>query len=551
LLLALLLVAPAGPAGQASTTPATDRAVQTPHIVSIYPNPVYPGDRGEFVVLSLPAENRSPTLTLTDGEDRVTVPTDRSGRLAVATEVAARNLTDVPVLVADGPLKLANAGEWVALRSDRRELDNVSYPQAPEGELYTETDDGWAWQRLGTTSFPVRRSESAAARLLVLPGAPEAVIEPLRDAQRRLWLAAYTFTSRRIVRVLCAASRRDVDVRVLVEREPVNGLSATSADRLDRLTACGASVQLIGGPRSRYAFHHAKYAIADDRAVVLTENWKPSGTGGRSNRGWGVVVRDERVADALAATFKADSSWRDTEPWSAVRAQHTLTRTAVPANGSYQGGATPVSASGLSVEVLLAPENAEDRVVELLDGATRSIRVIQVAVGGRNQPFVRALVRAARRGVRVRLLLADAWFVREQNRAMADRLNALAREADLPLRARLVTPRSRFGKIHAKGAVVDGEHVLVGSLNWNNASARENREVALLLHGEAAGAYYAAVFDADWQGGRWQVPIGLVAVTAVLVLAAAAFARRSMEFEVADAQRVRPVDRALQLIQSD
>ncbi|MDZ7702080.1 MAG: phospholipase D-like domain-containing protein [Halobacteriales archaeon] len=192
--------------------------------------------------------------------------------------------------------------------------------------------------------------------------------------------------------------------------------------------------------------------------------------------------------------------------------------------------------------MLLAPDNAEARVIALLDGAERTIRVLQVSVGGRDQPFVRALVRAARRGVTVELLLADAWYVRERNRAVADTLNGLARQEGLPLRVRLATPRGRFGKIHAKGAVVDGEHVLLGSLNWNNASARRNREVALVLHGGGAGDYYAAVFDADWQGGRWRLPVGLPAAAALLALAAAAFGRRSIEFEDPERQGVAPVE---------
>jgi len=526
---ALLLL---GPTVTGAPTPNATAAGDRPAIVGIYPNPIYSGDRGEFVVLTLPSDRDPLRLHLADGEDTVTISTNRSGRLAVATEPVARNLTDDPVVIADGPLQLANAGEWVALRNGERELDNVSYPQAPEGSRYMETATGWSWQRLGVSSFPVRSANETAARLLVLPDAPDAVLEPLRAADRRLWLAAYTFTSRRVVKVLCAAQRRGVDVRVLVERQPIDGITTAEAERLDRLTSCGVAVQLIGGDRARYTFHHPKYAIADDRVIVLTENWKPSGIGGRSNRGWGVVVHDPHVAAGLAETFETDASWRDTEPWSAVSQRRNVTRTGGAANGSYPAAVTPVSVSGVDVEVLLAPDNAEGRVVELLEGASRSIKVIQVGIGGRNQPFVRALIRAARRGVTVQLLLAEAWYVREQNREIADHLNGLAREADLPLRVRLVTPRGRFGKIHAKGAIVDGEHVLVGSLNWNNNSARDNREVALLLHGEAVGAYYTTVFNADWNGGQWEVPLGLPAIAAGLSLGAGVFARRSIEFDV-------------------
>ncbi|MFB6298293.1 MAG: phospholipase D-like domain-containing protein, partial [Salinirussus sp.] len=79
--------------------------------------------------------------------------------------------------------------------------------------------------------------------------------------------------------------------------------------------------------------------------------------------------------------------------------------------------------------------------------------------------------------------------------------------------------------IHAKGVIVDGDRAVVGSLNWNNHSARENREVALVLQGEAAGRYFTRVFRADWRGGRWTVPLGVLPVCALAVVAALRRAR--------------------------
>jgi phosphatidylserine/phosphatidylglycerophosphate/cardiolipin synthase-like enzyme len=73
---------------------------------------------------------------------------------------------------------------------------------------------------------------------------------------------------------------------------------------------------------------------------------------------------------------------------------------------------------------------------------------------------------------------------------------------------------------------VDGDGVLVGSLNWNNNSARENREVALLLHGEGVAGYYRAVFRADWLGGIWTVPVGLLVAVALTWAVAVGVGRR-------------------------
>lgn len=534
----------AGAAVPAATPPApnaTSAAPAAPALVAVYPNPVLADDRGEFVVVAVAPGTDLGGLTVTDGETALALP-DRSasGRLTVATDPVVRDLTDDPVVVVPGVLRLANGGERVELRRDGRVLDAVTFPRAPEGAVYRRTPSGWAWRRLGATSFPVRTARDVPARLFVLPDAPGVALDVLRSADRRLWLAGYTLTSARVADALCGAAVRGVDTRVLVELEPVGGMAVSQARLLDRLAGCGVAVRVVGGPGGRYTFHHAKYAVADDRAVVMTENWKPSGVGGRSSRGWGVVVASPDVADALAATFAADAGWRDARPWLAVREVRRFSRVEAPANATYPAVYTPVAVSGVDVEVVVAPDHAEARVVALLDGADESIRAVQVSVGGPDQPFVRALLRAARRGVSVRLLLADAWYVRDHNREVAETLTDAAREEGIPLRVRLAAPRGRYEKIHAKAAVVDDEHVLIGSLNWNNVSARENREVALVLHGEAAARYYARAFDGDWRGGRWRLPVGLVAAAAVLGLVAGGFAVRTIEFDPGREAAVRP-----------
>jgi phosphatidylserine/phosphatidylglycerophosphate/cardiolipin synthase-like enzyme len=70
--------------------------------------------------------------------------------------------------------------------------------------------------------------------------------------------------------------------------------------------------------------------------------------------------------------------------------------------------------------------------------------------------------------------------------------------------------------------VIDGDTVVLGSLNWNNNSARQNREVVLVLESEEAGAYYQRVFVADWHGGTRRIPVGMVVALVLVTLGAAA-----------------------------
>ncbi|MFC7173557.1 phospholipase D-like domain-containing protein [Haloplanus litoreus] len=361
----------------------------------------------------------------------------------------------------------------------------------------------------------------------LLPDAPGVPVETLRDARRRILLAGYTFTSDRVADALVAASRRGVEVRVLVDGAPVGGRSARGAAVLDRLVAAGVEVVVLGGPHARFEYHHPKYAVVDDRALVTSENWKPAGVGGRSSRGWGVVVDSSSVAADLARLFRADAGWRDAIPWRRHRRNETFDAE-TPSNGTYPSRIDPETTAG-TVRVLTAPGNAESAVVGVIDAADERVDVIQPTIGRRDGPLLRATVRAAARGVEVRVLLSGAWYVAEENAALTEWLNGVAERRDLPLSARVAEPRGRFEKIHTKGVVAD-DVVVVGSLNWNENAVSNNREVAVAVRSADLAAYFREAFAADWSSGPGRTTWVLVAGAAAALVLAMLVAKRTVRF---------------------
>jgi len=498
-------------------------------IVAAYPNPTAGGDAGEYVVVSIPEAQPAANATLSDGSTSIPLGDLGAGRVVLSrTPEAARGITDLPVQEAPG-LRLANGGETLSIHTNRTVLHSVRYADAPEGAVATWTGRTVSWRPLGATDRPIARAGSGDVRAFVLPDAAGVPADVLGSASDRLWLAGYTLTSDRITDRLLTAHRRGVDVRVLVEGEPIGGRSRAGARRLDRLAAAGVEVRALGGPHDRYAVHHAKYAIVDDRAMVITENWKPGGTGGNGSRGWGVVTGQPSIVANLSTTFAADAGWRDAIPWSAYRAGRSFDP-GEPALGSYPRNHDPELVAVDETELLVAPDNARGRMIGLLENATTSIDVVQVRLGGWDDPFAVALRRAASRGVDVRVMLSSAWYVREENAEIVDRFAAWAERTGAPLTARLATPEGRFERVHAKGAIVDGS-VVVGSLNWNDHAARHNREVVAVLHGREAAAYYRSVFEGDWSAGAPSpFPAGLLAgVAGAVALAGVVLTRVDFE----------------------
>ena len=551
------LPAAAAPVGAAApldevepTSANASAAAGEPRIVELYPNPTTAENRGEYLVVSLPERgnwslsdgyydagipaNASGTVTLSTAPNRTAsiLAGDSGTAAAVADRREIRRLTDY--------FPLSASGDRIELRRSGTAVDVVAYDRAREGYRWRASWD--EWRPRGYDPRSPESTADAAVTPFVLPDSPGMPVDPLRSADERLFVAGYTLTSERVADALVAAADRGVRVRVLLEGSPVGGFPARSARLLDRLTAAGVEVRILDGEVERFRFHHPKYAVADDRAVVLTENWKPSGTGGHSNRGWGVVVgggagveggadagdgagtdRDAAVAADLAALFRADFEARDARPWRAFRAD-TEFHDGGRANGSYPTRFdAPAEPAAADVTVLTAPGNAADRIVSRIDAADERVLAVVPRVGGPNDRIVRALRRAADRGVDVHLLLSDAWYDREANRNLSERF------ADEPIAVDLAEPRGRFGKVHAKGLVVD-DAAVVGSLNWNPSARTNNREVLLAVENESVADFYARAYAADWRGGGIQLPIAFVGGFGVALAAAGAVARRGIAF---------------------
>jgi len=487
-----------------STHTATEAA--DGRIVELYPNPTTPQNHGEFVTVDI---DKAGNWTLSDGEGTARLP-DGIGEFAITRHPdKTATHTNATVVETSANLQLAVGGERLELRRDGQLVDRVSYEDAPESQRW-HRDHESHWLPNGFQPREPATINSTPVEAFVLPDSPDAPLAAIEGADQRLYLAAYTLTSQRVVDELIAAHERGTTVRVLVEGGPVGGMSTQQADRLNRLTEAGVDVQVMTGEQARFRYHHPKYAVVDDRAVVLTENWKPSGTGGRENRGWGVTVDSPKTADELAAVFTHDATWNDTVSWSKFRSTAETTEVEA-ATGSYSQNQPPMTATADAVTVLTAPDNADEELIQLINSTDDRLLIVQPSIGDREFRLLRAALRAADRGVDVRILLGSRWYNEEENKALASTLRERTGQSET-LTVRLAAGNGWFGKIHAKGIVAD-DTAVVGSINWNENSVDNNREVALAIEDAEVADYYAAVFDGDWSGGGADdLPVGILVV---------------------------------------
>ena len=300
-----------------------------------------------------------------------------------------------------------------------------------------------------------------------------------------------------VLKAIEAAAGRGVRVRVLVEDD----FSKTYPEALERLAKVpNVSVRryqvkpLMGG------ILHAKYFVVDrERAYLGSQNfdWRSL----EHIQELGVQIAQPQVVQALSDVFETD--W-----WLASGGDRTARVRTV------EGSAFPVQAGDAKLTLVADPKGwlpdeslwSLPRLVALIDSAKRDVRVQVLTYqargkGGRFRELEEALQRAAARGVKVELMVAD-W---SQRPAVLEGLKAL--HAPPGLTVKLVTipqwsggfiPYARV--VHAKYLVVDGRAAWIGTSNWERGYFYEGRNVGLIVEGGALPLRLEQLFAELWSG---------------------------------------------------
>ena len=405
------------------------------------------------------------------------------------------------------------------------------------------------WHGWGAEDWALPHESEALADTLLAVG-PEGLYAPIAQtldgAQATIDLAIYTLEHPQLAQLLATAARRSVRVRVLLDGAPPGGITKLQKWCVALVAAAGGDVRYFtvadGAPtelKRRYRYVHAKYGIVDGHvAMVLTENFSqdsmplPDGhpVGGR--RGFAVLTNAPPVIAALQGLFAADWSpdrFLDLRPY----------EPADPKYGAPPVGYAPSPPPEYAVEdspfvdpqgfhgvthfaVVSAPENAlrpDGGLLALIGRAGPGDELLLQQLYEQRHwgpassnpladpnPRLEALIAAARRGARVRILL-DSFFDDpadlRSNAATVAYLRAVAAQEGLDLQAQLGNPTA--GGIHAKLllAHIGGEPwSAVGSLNGGEVSFKLNREVVLLLDSAPIYDRLHAVFDHDWAISR-------------------------------------------------
>ncbi|MHC4780285.1 MAG: phospholipase D-like domain-containing protein [Planctomycetota bacterium] len=382
--------------------------------------------------------------------------------------------------------------------------------------LNTDTaTDWWDWRepRCGWSTGTLDRAPIwGNASCFVTPGDGwKALTGAIASARTDLAIALYDLTNLDLATAVARRAREGVRTRLLVESAPVGMTEDERGWRTSILVALQESGVEVwetrptvkGASHRPYRYHHEKYCVIDGSYVVVTtENWCTSSFPARprdgfGSRGWGAVVESEELAEELLEVFDFDLDM------SAMA--FSLDPTAPVDLPALIGPGPPGPApQPCEVRLLVGPEDwGPDlgQLLSVLDGARESILLelayLDVWWGNTVSPLVEALLKASIRGVEVRMVLDPG--LKGEGRASLEDLHVLASRREVRgLRGVLAQDLPDATRVHAKGAIIDGDTVLLGSLNWAWSSVARNREVVLVLEGGQVVQVLTDAFEKDW-----------------------------------------------------
>ncbi|MBI1947498.1 MAG: phosphatidylserine/phosphatidylglycerophosphate/cardiolipin synthase family protein [Deltaproteobacteria bacterium] len=339
--------------------------------------------------------------------------------------------------------------------------------------------------------LPVRQRLRAAwrvtlARLLPLGGASDgndvtlffngddaydAMLGAIARAQRRVWLETYIFepdrAGRPFLEALTAAARRGVDVVLLYD---VVGSPHLTTEHVAPLVEAGAVVVAFN-PLWRWRARlpmlhrdHRKILIADEAGFCGGMNIAEDYAGAKYGNG---RFRDTHAA--LAGPCVADLA-------------DVLRGSLRTAGGSHRPAmaAPPPQRGGVFLQVLGSNVRRRKRHIQraLYHTVGRALSTCYLTTPYFVPPprLLRALVRAARRGVDVRVLTAGISDVPVAAAAARHLYGSLLRAG---VRIFEMTGRT----LHAKTAAIDGLYASVGSFNLDRWSFQRNLEVSVAAVG--------------------------------------------------------------------
>jgi cardiolipin synthase A/B len=309
-------------------------------------------------------------------------------------------------------------------------------------------------------------------RLIVLPDdGAHAIVDPVQAARHSLNIRMFLFTDPTLLNAVIAARRRGVNVRVMLNPARRDGSSDNDVARAALLTA-GVSVR---DSNKEFAVTHQKSMVIDGRVGFIESlNWETRDL--TETRDYAIETTRKAEVAEMVRCFDADWEERPFE-------------------------------SEAGSDLIWCPNNGRQRIADFIDGAKKTLWLQNERY--QDMVIIERLVRAANRGVRVRIMARALHKLKSKK--LFEGVSGLRIVHDVGAKVRSL----KALKLHGKIMIADDERAIVGSINLSPGSFDDRRELAIETTSEQVIKRLVETAHHDWKHSR-KLPLSDEAVLADL-----------------------------------
>jgi cardiolipin synthase len=295
--------------------------------------------------------------------------------------------------------------------------------------------------------------------LVVMPDdSATPIADAINTAVKSLRIKMFVFSNPELLRAVIAANRRGVKVRIMLNPSRRSGKPENQQSR-KMLMAAGVDV-IDSNPA--FDMTHEKSMVVDDAtAFVQSLNWETKNL--TETRDYAIITTHKREVREIIECFEAD--WKR--------------------NGFNAGG---------DAHLIWCTGNGRERIAQSIDDARHSIFIQNERY--QDAVIIERLVRAARRGVKVHVMARPPHKLQKEK--LTESVGGLRIMDDVGIKVH----KLKSLKLHAKTLLIDGAHVVVGSINLAPGSFDSRRELAIGARDEAVVERMMKIVHFDWKHSR-------------------------------------------------
>jgi cardiolipin synthase A/B len=278
----------------------------------------------------------------------------------------------------------------------------------------------------------------------------------MRSAKHSLDMTMYELTDTQAEQILEQDAHNGVDVRVILDR---NEEGQKNQAAYTALTSHG--VHVAWAPSGFTVTHQKTITVDGDVSAVMTLNLTPQYYS--TSRDFAVIDRDPADVAAIEQVFAADFADR------------------------------PVTAPP-GADLVWSPTQSNTDLIALINSATKSLLVENEEMS--DSAVVNALISAARRGVRVEVVMTDSssWKSNFDKLASAGvKVSTYSADASLYIHAKIIL-------VDDAATPTRTTKVFIGSENFSTTSLDHNRELGLIITDPAVLSAVDATVSKDFAG---------------------------------------------------